>query len=96
MKNVQEHTAQLAKIPQKTRKEKLFRTVVIAPASLGIGYAIHRLNLFADFQIWKINQDAVILACVLFAGYSAAGDVLRGFTGYVIAALKDLKGVFSK
>ena len=90
MKNLEGHKAALAKIPKPTWKKKLFRTVVIAPMSLGIGYAIHRLDLFADFQIWKINQDAIILACILFAGYSAAGDVVKGFTGWATALVRDL------
>ena len=92
MKNVEEQTAKLLAIPKETWKVKLFHTFVIAPASLAIGYAIHKLDLLADFHVWKLNQDVILVLILLFAGYSAAGDVVRGIAGYAAAIYKDVRG----
>ena len=85
MKYVQEHKQQLAQIPEKKWTKKVVSTV-IGVASIVGAVMMKDAGWFSDW---------FLIGLLVFGGYCLAGDLVRGFLGFLPAAIKDIKSALS-
>lgn len=86
MSNTKRHVEALKKIPKKKWQAKVWSSVIGAAAVAGA-------VLMKD-QGWF--PDWFLIGLIAFGGYCIAGDLVRGFLGFLPAAIKDIKAAISK
>lgn len=81
MKNIEEHSAILNTIP-KDRWTKKLRNTVFGLGVILLAVAFKREGWFPDW---------FLIGLLIFGGYSLKGDIVRGFAGFLPAAIKDIR-----
>ena len=82
MKNVTAQRAKFEEIPPEKRARKV-RNTAIGLGSIGLAVVIE----------WKFAHlsDMLTYTLIGFGGYSLAGDLVRGFAGFIPAAVRDVR-----
>ena len=81
MKNIEEHSAVLKAIPKDKWTKKL-RNTLVGLGAIAAAVVFKRYGWFPDW---------FLIGLLIFGGYSLAGDVVRGFAGFLPAAIKDIR-----
>ena len=86
MTYVKQHIDQIKSIPDETWQKKLRHTIV-GLGALVTAFFLKKWGWFAD---WKY-EEWLLIGLLVFGGYSLAGDLVRGFFGFIPAVIRDVK-----